>query len=215
MGNDMQSVDEAPGAPAINTAEPSEQSPAVEADQRAGGIPEEVPEGHEAKNPEGPPVIEVPPEVREMREECRARQFFSPQMTFRDAYTEAMIDETEELKGLPAETRAAILEEAREIAADAGFSLADINTLRDIDRQIKANPPTTETRAAWREEAIDRMNREFGNDAAQAMRDARTFIAKDPRFAHALELNGRGDHPETVMTFARLARRARMEGRLK
>lgn len=211
----MQSIDESPGELTSNTAEVSEQPPVGETDQRAGNHPEDVTDGQEGKNTEGLPVIELPAGVREMREADQARQFFSPQVMFREAYTEAMLDETEGLQGLPAETRTAILMEAREVAADAGLSLADICTLRDIDRVIKANPPTDETIAAWREEAIDRMNREFGNDAAGAMRDARTFIARDPRFAKALERDGRGDHPETVMLFARLARKARNEGRLK
>ena len=44
---------------------------------------------------------------------------------------------------------------------------------------------------------------------------ARAFIAQDPRRAKILDNKGLGDHPDTVLMVARLARQARMQGKLK
>lgn len=68
---------------------------------------------------------------------------------------------------------------------------------------------------AWREEVVTRLNAEFGHGAKQALRDARALIAKDPRWIQMIDRRDAGDHPETVIFFARLAKQARSSGRLK
>ncbi len=58
------------------------------------------------------------------------------------------------------------------------------------------------------------LNRTYGNQAAQALRDAQAFIAQDPRRVKMLEVNGRGDHPKVVALMAKLGRKARLAGKL-
>lgn len=75
--------------------------------------------------------------------------------------------------------------------------------------------PSEETRTQWRDQAVQRLNETYGKDAKQALADAAKFVQADPRRARMLDHNGAGDHPDAVLLFARLARQARVQGKLK
>ena len=115
---------------------------------------------------------------------------------------------------IPEPVQRAALAELREMAADVAMSNDDVRALQSIARQIPEAPSDAD-RIAWREQAVTRLNETYGNGAAQAFRDARAFIAQDPRRAKILDNKGLGDHPDTVLMVARLARQARMQGKLK
>ncbi|MBN8283748.1 hypothetical protein [Zoogloea sp.] len=100
------------------------------------------------------------------------------------------------------------------MAADVAMSHDDVRALQGIARRITAEPTEAE-RIAWREQAVTRLNQTYGTGAAQAFRDARAFIAQDSRRAKILDAKGLGDHPDTVLMVARLARQARIQGKLK
>ena len=105
--------------------------------------------------------------------------------------------------------RLAIVAELQNMVADVGMSVEDFHVFSDICRQVE-EVPTEETRVAWREEAVLRLNDSYGTDAAQALRNTRDFIAEDPRRSLILEANGIGDHPDVVLLFAKLAKQSRI-----
>ena len=159
--------------------------------------------------------IEIPDAIRELRDADQSRAMFSPHLTYADSIPDSMLGEFDGISDLPEESQVAIIREAREMAADLGYSQADLTTIQRVERSIREAAPTDDVRADWREQAVQKLNQEFGMGAAQALRDAQALVARDPRLARVIDADGRGDHPDLILTFARLARRARAEGRLK
>ena len=164
--------------------------------------------------PEEVPAVEVPESIKAMREADGARQMYSPQGTYASVLPDDLWAGDETAKAIPEPVQRAALAELREMAADVAMSHDDVRALQSIARQIPEAPSDAD-RIAWREQAVTRLNETYGNGAAQAVRDARAFIAQDPRRAKLLDAKGLGDHPDTVLMVARLARQARIQGKLK
>lgn len=164
--------------------------------------------------PEEVPAVEVPENIKAMREADGARQMYSPQGTYASVLPDDLWAGDETAKAIPEPVQRAALAELREMAADVAMSSDDVRALQSIARQIPEAPSDAD-RIAWREQAVTRLNETYGNSAAQAFRDARAFIAQDPRRAKLLDAKGLGDHPDTVLMVARLARQARIQGKLK
>lgn len=160
------------------------------------------------------PAIEIPENIQTMRAADGARQMYSPQGTYASVLPDDLWAGDETAKAIPEPVQRAALAELREMAADVAMSSDDVRALQSIARQIPEAPSDAD-RIAWREQAVTRLNETYGNGAAQAFRDARAFIAQDPRRAKILDNKGLGDHPDTVLMVARLARQARMQGKLK
>lgn len=160
------------------------------------------------------PTAVIPENIRAMREADGARQMYSPQGTYASVLPDDLWSSDETAKAIPEPVQRAALAELREMAADVAMSNDDVRALQSIARQIPEAPSDAD-RIAWREQAVTRLNETYGNGAAQAFRDARAFIAQDPRRAKILDAKGLGDHPDTVLMVARLARQARMQGKLK
>ncbi len=160
------------------------------------------------------PAIEIPENIQTMRAADGARQMYSPQGTYASVLPDDLWAGDETAEAIPEPVQRAALAELREMAADVAMSNDDVRALQSIARQIPEAPSDAD-RIAWREQAVTRLNETYGNGAAQAFRDARAFIAQDPRRAKILDNKGLGDHPDTVLMVARLARQARMQGKLK
>jgi len=164
--------------------------------------------------PEEVPAVEVPESIKAMREADGLRTLYSPQGSYASVLPDDMMAADEAVKDIPEPVQRAAISELREMAADLSMSHDDVRALQSIARQIPSKPTEAE-RITWREQAVTRLNETYGNGAAQAVRDARAFIAQDPRRAKLLEARGLGDHPDTVLMVARLARQARIQGKLK
>ncbi len=165
--------------------------------------------------PEAPEVkIDIPADILAERKADKERVLFSPQETFREAIPDTLLDGTPEAGNMPEPMRRAAVAEVREMVADMGMSADDVKTLRDLG-SIFDVAPSQEQVIAWREESVDLLNRTYGNQATQALRDAQAFIAQDPRRVKMFEVNNRGDHPKVVEMCARLGRKARLAGKLK
>lgn len=165
--------------------------------------------------PEAPKVdLDIPADILAERQADKDRAMFSPKETFREVLPGSMWDEDPDAENIPEHVRVAVIGEMREIVADMGMDTADVKTLRDLGATFKAEP-SEEQIIAWREEAVDHLNRTYGNQATQALRDAQAFIAQDQRRGKWLELNNRGDHPKVIEVFAKLGRKARLAGKLK
>ncbi|KWW37664.1 hypothetical protein [Cupriavidus metallidurans] len=189
------------------TPEPVQESQET-ADQRAERI-------GDALYGEGDPLPDLAPQnLKAERAADADRKLYSPQGTFRHAIPDNVLDQEQSVADVPPQVRRAVVAEMREMAADLGMTPQDVSNLRSVANSIK-QAPTDEQRVAWREEAVGALNREFGNDAAQVVRDAAKLAQRDPRVKQMLETRGLGDHPKIILQFARLARQARMQGRLK
>ncbi|MDD2988885.1 MAG: hypothetical protein PHI64_07985 [Zoogloea sp.] len=164
--------------------------------------------------PEEVPAVEVPENIKAMREADGLRALYSPQGSYASVLPDDLWAGDETAKAIPEPVQRAALAELREMAADLSMSNDDVRALQSIARQIPEAPSDAD-RIVWREQAVTRLNETYGNGAAQAFRDARAFIAQDPRRAKILDNKGLGDHPDTVLMVARLARQARMQGKLK
>lgn len=137
------------------------------------------------------------------------RRMYSAQSTLRDAIPD---QEFANVKGLDDKVGQAAVRELREMAADFDFGTNEIRTLRDRAAFVAKSAPTTE---AQREAAVEALNREFGQRATQALRDARALLQRDPRAANLIEAMGLGDDPEVVVLVAKAAQSQRMAGKLK
>ena len=162
------------------------------------------------------PELEVPPAVKDLRKDDTARLFYSAEKQFANVLNErTLFAEESAAEQVAPELRGAVVKEVANMAADLGMSVGDINTLRTVAQVCDVTPPNDETRIQWREQAVQRLNETYGEGAAQAYRDAIKFAQRDPRWVKALNENGRGDHPDSVLLFAKLARQAKVAGRLK
>lgn len=178
---------------------------------------------HEASAPEQkaetlyakPEVVEleIPDNIAELRKADDLRGMYSPEKQFADVINDRMFEG--EAEPVAPAVQAAVVKEVANIAADLGMSAADVRTLRTVGQVCNATPPSDETRMQWREQAVQRMNETYGKDAAQAYRDAAKFAQRDQRLVQILNEGGRGDHPDVVLLLAKLARSAKMGGKLK
>lgn len=165
--------------------------------------------------PEAPEVaIDIPADILAERQADKERTMFSPQETFRETLPDTLWDSDPAAESLPEHARVAVIGEMREMAADLGMGADDVKTLRDLSGAF-VDTPSEEQVLSWREQAVEHLNRTFGNQATQALRDAQAFVALDPRRVKMLEMNHRGDHPKVIEVFAKLGRKARLAGKLK
>ena len=203
---------DAPTGPAQQTqaAPPSAPAPQPQVERTSDERAQEAFYG----KPEEVPAVEVPENIKAMREADGLRALYSPQGSYASVLPDDLWAGDETAKAIPEPVQRAALAELREMAADVAMSNDDVRALQSIARQIPEAPSDAD-RIAWREQAVTRLNETYGNGAAQAVRDARAFIAQDPRRAKILDNKGLGDHPDTVLMVARLARQARMQGKLK
>jgi len=115
---------------------------------------------------------------------------------------------------IPAPVQAVITAELREMAADVGMGAGDLSDFMQVARSV-VEMPAEEVRVGWREQAVQRLNQEFGQGAQQALRDAAALAQRDPRVAAYLSQRAIGDHPDVVLQFARLAHQGRVRGTFK
>lgn len=161
---------------------------------------------------------DLPDDIKALREADQERKLYSAQGVFKYVVPDQLFEDENGLSDLPPEmtpaVKSAAIAEVREICCDLGMRAQDASNFRALGASIK-EAPTDEQRVAWREQAVEDLNREYGQDAKQALRDAARFAQRDPRLAKALEHNARGDHPGVVLMLARLARQARARGQFK
>lgn len=171
---------------------------------------EQIAEDHYQKDAEPVQLDPVPPEVQELRDDI-ARRMYSAQDTLREAIPEAPDEFCEAQDVDPKEERKARAE-VREMCADLDLGPSEVQSLRQRAERLRETPTDVITQ---REAAVDALNREFGQGAKQAWRDARALVARDPRVAQLIEAMGLGDDPDTVLLLARKARSQRLAGKLK
>lgn len=179
-------------------------APAAEGD--AGTAPDELNDTVE---------ILIPDNIRAERAADPARSLYDQAAQFRETIDHsALFSNPAVAAQFEPEMQHAVVKELANMAADVGMNNSDVRTLRGVFGQVKETP-SEETRLQWRELAVQRLNETYGMQAKQAMADAVQFVKADPRRVQMLGINGAGDHPDAVLLFARLARQARGQGKLK
>jgi hypothetical protein len=114
---------------------------------------------------------------------------------------------TGDFPGMSADAALALVGEIHAMSRDIGASHFDVAMIRnELDRALQT-PLTLEQRTANRESVVESLNAKYGNDAKQALRDARAFVAADPRRAQMLQAVG--DTPGVVLRIVELARAAK------
>ncbi len=156
-------------------------------------------------------AVEVPEETRARREADADRKMFSPTKDHLDAGKE--LDQA--FAEVPAEVRAAVVGEMKEIFADHGLSANESRDVVSLARQIGANPPDEATEQQWQRDAWEDLVRARGEKGAtEALDLARQLVARDPRTTKLLDTTRLGNHPRFVKLMVEKARSARARGRL-
>ncbi|CAE6747126.1 hypothetical protein R69658_02540 [Paraburkholderia aspalathi] len=162
------------------------------------------------KTPGELPKTEVPDNIKALREADAERRLYTAEKTYSGVQIESAMETTE---GDPA-IKAVVARETREIFADIGASTDDAQQIIDAASRFSAEPITPERDASNANDAIDALNREFGNDAADALKAAQKMVLRDPRLARILDESRLGNDPLIVVKLAQLARSQRARGKL-
>lgn len=199
------------GAPAPEASSMQAEEPAATPLQDAAQAnPSAEAEKAASEPPGGSTSSDMPDAIRELRDDP-LRRMFSPQGTYAGVQLEAAMDRVT----VDPEIKAAAAAEYREIFADMGASPQDAQEIVDAASRFGAEPMTPERDASNANEAIGALNRAFGKDATNALKDAQLMVNRDPRLARVLDQSRLGNDPATVVKLATLARSARMRGELK
>lgn len=156
--------------------------------------------------PELPPE-ELPAAVQALRDADPARKVYDDAT----AYTHAGIGEALVEMGIEG------VDQQAEHRAWTG-ALADMGVTSDEAKGLvqlaMSDAPEQAAIEAWPSEAKQALQEAFGDDADQALADARLLIRRDPRVRDFLNRTRMGDHPRVVLLAAQRARAAIAAGSL-
>lgn len=157
--------------------------------------------------PELPPE-ELPAEVKALREADPVRRIYNDAKTFKDAGIGQALEELGiEGEQLQVEQRA-----WAGVMGDMGVSATEATDLVQLALMDTPEPAVIE---GWAGEAMQGLRDAFGDDADQALADARLLISRDPRVKDFLNRTRMGNHPRVVLLAAERARAAFAAGTLK
>lgn len=104
--------------------------------------------------------------------------------------------------------------ELRGMVGDLGLSRDEVSAIAEtINRG--ASSGSNHDPIPGRERAVELLNREHGENAAQALRASRAYVAKNPKLGRLLDRTGLGDDPSTVAIIARRAMALHRAGKLR
>jgi hypothetical protein len=156
------------------------------------------------------PAPEVPDNIKALREADAERRLYTAEKTYSGVQIEAAMKDA----AFSPELKTAVAAEYREIFADVGASPQDAQEIVDAASRFSVEPMTPERDAANANDAIGALNREFGNDAADALKAAQQMVTRDPRLVRMLDESRLGNDPAIVVKLAHLARSQRARGKL-
>lgn len=163
--------------------------------------------------PKGAPADQVPPVVRDLREQDDARKMFSPQNDYRDSGLEDALAGVAEVAD---DVKAAAAAEYREIFADNGLNTTEARDVVSLARELVANPPDETTQQTWQADGWKDLVRTYGGEkgATEALELAKRLVMRDPRVAQLLDHTRLGNHPRIIKLMVEKARSERSRGRL-
>jgi len=149
----------------------------------------------------------VPDAVREIRD-APGRVLYPAEVEH--ASTISLQDVQAKLPGLDPAVQAAVLAEGRELFADLGLTGSEAKDMITAG----ANFDSTQPVATLATQAVEALNKEFGQGAASAYQAAIALVNRDPRVAKTLAETGQGNNPQVVLALAKAAVRLRAAGKL-
>lgn len=197
------------GAQAVpDQAAAMEQTGGNEEEQTKPRTQEELATAIYGPKDDGEALDPVPEEVAVLRDDP-LRRMYPAQVSLQEAIPDQLFTSAE---GIDPQAGRKTARELREMAADLTLGRGEVQTLRSRAAFVHEHKPDP---AAQRDAAVEALNREFGNGAKQALRDARALLQRDPRTAKIIEAMGVGDDPQVVLMIARAARQQRVAGKFK
>lgn len=155
-----------------------------------------------------PLAEELPAEIQALRDADPARAIYDD----RTQYKAAGIDQALGELGIEGQAAEAEHKAWAGVFADMGLDAVDAAAMVRVGL---IDEPTPEEAAAWPEQAQAALRETFGDDAQQALADARLLVGRDPRLKDFLNRTGLGDHPHVVKLAAQRARALIANGTLK
>lgn len=150
----------------------------------------------------------------ELSEADLATRLYSadPMLTFANASLKIQNAAMEDHLAAPEDAKAIAAEWADEFAQHQ-LNDNDSVGLVDLGRAVLSTPPSEETVAGWRQDAMTLLKTEYTPAGANAaLQAAREYVAKTPGLAEKIDAWGLGDHPLVVKICAERGRAMRSKG---
>lgn len=147
----------------------------------------------------------TPSHIQTYREQDTARTMYPSAQEFNIAVPDDAFNGSD---ASGAQSRTAVLE-LRKMFADTGISPIDAATLMRRSG-VASKASEQDQKRATRE----LFTQTFRDDAGAALQDARTLVARDPRFKKFVDVRNIGNDPESALILAHAARQLKMSGRL-
>lgn len=175
------------------------------------------------EKPEAAAKPELPDAVAELRNDP-ARRMFSADVFATAVDTKAAITAATNVVDLKATTgidmtpeqldaiMPVVVAELHAMYTDAGLTTDEADLVERVIVDVRTNKPDAATDAANANTTIGLLNERYGQGAAQALRDAQAFIARDPRIGKMMDMSRAGNDSRMVLLAVEAARRARSRG---
>lgn len=150
----------------------------------------------------------LPPEIQALRDADPERALYDD----RTAYNGTGIDKALADLGIEGKVAEAEHKAWAGTFTDAGLTPQEA---QDVVALALMEEPSADELAAWPAQAQAKLQEAFGDDAEQALADARLLVKRDPRVRDFLNRTGLGDHPYIVKLAADRARALIASGKLK
>jgi len=147
----------------------------------------------------------TPHHIQAYREADTARMMYPGASEFATAVPDNLFDGADATQ---AQAKTAI-SELRKMFADTGIAPIDAQTIMSragAASRVNEADAKRETRALFLQT--------FGTDAGQALADAKTLVARDPRFKRLVDVRGIGNDAKSALILAHAARSLKMNNRL-
>ncbi|MES2247903.1 MAG: hypothetical protein V4645_11515 [Pseudomonadota bacterium] len=110
-------------------------------------------------------------------------------------------------------------EEAKAIADDwmptlVKYEISNSQRFAETIAELRSKPASATQLEAWQRETRVVLEKDYGDKAGAALRDAQKLIANDSKLRAFLNTSGAGSHPQIVRTLAASAAAARKAGKL-
>ncbi len=209
-GGSMQAAQPLANADTVDTSEPQTHEPRSQ-EQIADALyaPEDLPEAEAPTDPEMLALRDSP-----------ERRMYGAAEAAKALPLSDLLDEVGQVEIAPGVklTREHAIKatvELRAMAADLNLVQGDFDVLGEAIVRLAGIDRTDQAAIAAEHDAvIDTLNHTFGNEATQAVRAARAYVAKNPRLAGFLNATGAGDDPRTVTLIAKRALAMHKAGKL-
>lgn len=151
-------------------------------------------------------------ELTEAEQAQRLHRGSDPMLTFANASLKIQNAAMEDSLAAPEDAKAIAAEWAGEFAQHQ-LSDNDSVGLVDLGRSVLSNPPSEQTLAGWRQDAMTLLKTEYTPAGANAaLQAAREYVANTPGLTEKIDAWGLGDHPLVVKICAERGRAMRSKG---